>query len=182
MIKKLNESFFLVFSFGKLTINSFRANIKSVLLSEKALFSQIINLKPVASPDQVMFASLSTVNSIQFNSMHLSNPSLELLLHLCGERQINKALDLLEVKEKTKEIVLIVVGKEKTKINSELKKLEKLTGLIKDEKLIQKNFEKNKNELMKLYGIKEKELKLFKHKNNALKELIIEKNAMMVFE
>ena len=86
---KLNN-YFVGVSLGKLTINSFRANIKSVLVGRKDFFSQIIRIEFIASIEQIFFACLSTLNAVESNSMHLFNPCLELLLHLCGEKQINK--------------------------------------------------------------------------------------------
>jgi tRNA threonylcarbamoyladenosine modification (KEOPS) complex Cgi121 subunit len=180
MIAKLNKSFCGI-SQGLIINNSFKANIKSVLVSNKNLFSQAISINSIACIKQIHFAVIQTLQAMDSNSMHLSNPSLELLLHLTGVRQVNKALNLLELNEFNEKAVLIVVGKNKEKVKKELIKLEKLSGIKKNSKLIELNFFKNKKELMKLYEIEETELNLFKDKNKALKELIIEHNSQTVF-
>ncbi|MBN2127385.1 MAG: hypothetical protein JW703_03255 [Candidatus Diapherotrites archaeon] len=181
MLAKLNKSFYCGLTQGIINNNSFKANIKSVLVSSESLFSQAVSIKAIASLNQIHFAALQTIQCIEFNSMHLSNPSLELLLNLTGVRQINKALDLLELNEFNEKAVLIVIGKNKDKVKKELINLEKISEIKKNSKLIELNFVKNKKELMKLYGIKETELKLFEDKDKALKELIIEHNANLVF-
>ncbi len=179
MLAKLNKSFYLGLSQGLIINNSFKANIKSVLVSNKNLFSQIISVDFVASVEQVKFAALQVIQLMGSNSMHLQNPSLELLLSLSGLRQLNKALELFELKNN--KAILIIVGKNKEKVKKELLKLEKLVGLKKDSNLIETNFKKNKKKLMNQFNISKKELKLFENKDDALKKLIIEHNSKTVF-
>lgn len=185
---KLTESYSIGLIQGTCFNNNSEATIKSLLLEEKTLFSQAVSVKAIASIEQILFAARQTIEAIESENCFSSNPSMELLIHLSGERQVKNALKLLEINagkkegNETQECVLIAVGNDEKKVQAHLKKMASELNLKEDSCLIEKNFAKRKKELMKLYGISEKQLDLFEDKNQALKDLIIEHNAMVVFE
>jgi len=86
------------------------------------------------------------------------NISLELLLRLSGRRQIHEAIDLLGVKEDTKNIILICSDENLDKIKSILNELFLKFNIKENENLLEIKEDSRKKIIKETYGLKTNEI------------------------
>jgi tRNA threonylcarbamoyladenosine modification (KEOPS) complex Cgi121 subunit len=174
-------------SIGKADINNVEELIKNISLSKKgagALIFQGFSLKPIASIHQVLSAADSSINAFNEGFEITKSIDLELLLRLSGIRQVNKALDLIGLKQGKQEACFIAVSETKNanKTRQALTSFLKSIAFKEVPGLLEKNLKANSRFLQEFYGITEKELKALKDLGSteiALKELILEKAALI---
>lgn len=174
-------------SIGKADINNVEELIKNISLSKKgagALIFQGFSLKPIASIHQVLSAVDSSINAFKEGFGITKSIDLELLLRLTGIRQVNKALDLIGLKQGKQEACFIAASE----TNNANKSRQALTSFLNSiafkevPGLLEKNLKANFNALKDFYHVTDKELNALKDlgsKKTVLKELVLEKIALI---
>lgn len=183
MIKKIGNQFLLL-EFGSININDAKVSFKkaSNFFSSKNEFIQFFSIKPVSSEQQIFHALDNALTS--FNSKtkkpFTKTLSLEFLLFLTAQKQLNTALDLLELKKGKNLVGTIAFAKSKQKL-AKAKTFFKNELEFKPEKnAIEKNLKKNFSFLKKTFAITDAELKTFSApKEKALQKLVLEKIALL---
>ena len=139
----------------------------------------MISLKPIVSFEQIESAFYHSLKAFETNSNTTKNIQLELLLFLTAKKQLDKALDEMQLHGKD-EIALLGFGANKNAIQKELKILEKEIKFKENKKLIQKNLKKNYNYFKKFFCITEKELFIIQTKNkfDGLQKAVLERIAL----
>ncbi len=176
--KKLNNSTIGGIKTGIINIDNIESTIKSLLeLNQPQNLCQIVSANTIVCEKQVFFAIEQALSAIQNSTSFSKKAELEFLLRVYGTKQINQALDKAQLKAGKNEIVLVCCAKDKKELQELFKQAQK-TLLFKEKKI---QLGKNKKELMKIYGISEKELKTLSDLINPLEAAIIERNALVVF-
>jgi tRNA threonylcarbamoyladenosine modification (KEOPS) complex Cgi121 subunit len=136
---------------------------------------QIFDSNQVAGWRHLYYSAVNALNAMESGEAVSDNLEVEAMLYASAQDQISKAIKMMGVTPKTKEIALLVISKDPKNIAQEIAKH---LGEVDDNvlKLDQKKYDR----LRKTYSITEKALETFKgHKYEALESLIIEKCALM---
>ena len=184
MIEKLDE-------FGKyVVITGFRnAKIGDVnsffsLVREKAMAAeiQIFDANLIATWEHLYFAALNALTAFN-GSMNISNSlAMEALLYASAQRQIDKAIDLLGMKPKSKNVAVLIITNTLKEAESALESLSKLVLGECDDDILELTDEKAVG-IRKLFEISDLELKSKlsreEFEKEALVELVIEHMALL---
>jgi len=180
MIEKKLNSNFLIIKTGSIDTNNAETMLKK-LSSNKTNFPiiSIISLKPIISIEQIESAIHHSLKAFENNSNTAKSIQLEMLLFLSAQKQLNKALELMQLNGKD-EVALIGFGKNKKQVLNEIKSLEKSINFTQKNGLIEKNLKKNFNQLKKLFNISDTEIKILSEKNkfDGLQKIVLEKIAL----
>ncbi|MDO8537862.1 MAG: KEOPS complex subunit Cgi121 [archaeon] len=177
MLSKIDSKFLLIKT-GSINTN----NAETMLLNLSGKSNPticLISLKPITSNEHIKSAFYHSLKAFENNSNTTKNIQLELLLFLTARKQLDKALDEMELNGKD-EIALIGFGANKKIIEKEFKILEKELNFKENKNLIQKNLKKNFNYFKKFFSITEKELSIIQSKNKfeALQKSVLERIAL----
>jgi len=184
VIKKLEE-------FGKyVVITGFRnAKIGDVnaffsLVREKAVDweIQIFDATLIATWEHLYFAALNALKAL-VSGMNISNSlAMEALLYASAQHQIDKAIDLLGMKPKSKHMAVLIIADTLKEAKSALESLSKLVSGERDDSILELTDEKAED-IQKLFDISDLELKSElsweESEKQALVELVIEHMALL---
>ncbi|MCR4335439.1 MAG: KEOPS complex subunit Cgi121, partial [archaeon] len=162
---------------GEISTDSYKETIKKLTLGF-GVFTQVIPSKWVAGEDHIWFALEQSLDAFEQKIAFTKKPELEFIVRLLAQKQLSKALEGAEFGKGTefgKEPLVLVIGSSDKKIVSEIK--EKLAFEEKEIKL-----GLNKSELIKFFGIEEKEIESLADVKNPLEELIVERCAFVSLE
>ncbi|RLI35103.1 hypothetical protein DRO53_02060 [Candidatus Bathyarchaeota archaeon] len=143
------------------TIAGFRTNgigdVESLLAKIKTIAGnmdfQIFDAEKLAGREHLKVAALHALKAFRQKCNVSKSLGMETAVYASGQRQIVKALKLVGVKPETRKVAVIVFGGE---AESFLKSLEEKLAWIRDDSVLE---EWDLNNLQKLYGIGEEELK-----------------------
>ncbi len=172
---------------GLLNINSLDSLLKklsSANSSPNTVF-QLVSLSPLISKRQVLAAMEHACSAFDSKTAISSRLEFELLLRLAGKRQIKESLELLSLKEEAEqEAVLIGIGLDKKQLEKEAQNVGQQLCFRPQNRLFEKNFQKNKPLILKSYGISEKQIRSFgnRKEKDAIESLVIEKMALVALE
>jgi len=83
----------------------------SHILNSMPFFAQALPRGAAASASHIIFAYKQSTDAFRKGTNLLKGRNLEFLLRLSGEKQLGKALEMAEIKGKTRETVLVAAGK-----------------------------------------------------------------------
>ena len=164
---------------GKISTESYSTTIKKLTLVQEHVFAQIVPARLIAGKRHAEAALEHAVLALENNHAFTKSLSLEFLVRLFGEKQLGKALESAKF---GKESVVLVIGAKSRK------QIEGIAGML--------NFREtkgsrparnpqlsgNREELMRFYGISEKEIDAVSDLDNPLEELVIEKISMVALD
>lgn len=162
-----------------------RGSFGTSSLREQQTVFQLVSLSPLVSERQVLAAIEQACFAIDSKTAISNRLEFELLLRLAGRRQIKESLEILSLKEgKEQEAVLIGIGFDQKQLRKEAQNLGQRLGLRLRNGLFEKNFAKNKNLVLKSYGISPRQISSFESRNekDAIESLVIEKMALVALE
>jgi len=177
-IKQISKSLEAAVLFGEIDIEKAQTTLKK--LSEAKANAKLLQLSPIKniiSPFQVFVAAGQTMNAIETNSSFSKSPELEFLCRLNAESQIDKAINLSELKKGKNTVCLVIVtaGAGKNIAKKQLQEAASKIGM-KEKKI---DLDKNKNVVMKHFGIAKKELEALSDLKNPLEAAVIERIALL---
>ena len=177
-IKQISKSLEIAVLFGEINIDKAETTLKKLSEAKgKSKLLQICSTTNIISPLQVIVAAEQTLNAVETNTSFSNNPEIELLCRLNAESQIEKAIDASECRKGKNQVCLVLVatssGKDVAK--KQLREAASKIGL-KEKKM---DPGKNKNAVMKHFGITKKELEALSDLKNPLEAAVIERIAML---
>ena len=128
----------------------------TTLLSQYKGYGQLVDASKLASWLHPFYAAYQAFQSYLNHSMIANNLSVEILLHIAGERQINRAINHIGITESTSDIALILLlplDQQSQNINILTKVIDLFQGSL-DLSLLQLTVEKAEN-LHRIYNIPE---------------------------
>lgn len=172
-------SYFAGTESGKANIKDSELVIKKLSeQAKKGVFAQILDAKALCSAEQCRFAAKQAIEALEEKNSFSNRLEIELLLRVTATRQIGNALEIAGIRNGTKKAVIIALSKDRKKLEETKKELEKEISLKKEKDCLEKDSKKNREFLMRSFGIKEKELFALKDTKNPLENAIIEKIAL----
>lgn len=168
---------------GTASIESVEKSINKfcLTLQQCNCFGQIVSAKAIASEKHCLAALEQTITAFADNSGIAKNQNIELLLRLAGKRQVQEALQLLELKEGMQEAVILISGKNEKKVKECFEKAVKELKFKTNFEILEKNIKKNFESLKKTFEISNSELESLAvfEKHKALENAILERTAML---
>lgn len=143
---------------------------------------QIFDAKCVASWRHLYFAALNALKAFQDKLNISSSLAVETLLYASGQRQIQKAVDMLGVKLKTWDVAVLIIADSGDEAIETLNRVSKTVGGKFDDGVMEVTAEKYSS-LKSLFGISDREIEAKMEEKNLEKEaltyLIIEQGALL---
>lgn len=178
--KGLNENIAIVgFSDVKIeNINMFLEQFRK----ENKVPIQFFDAKKVAGPHHLYFAALNALNAFEKNSNISNNIAVESLLYASAQRQIQKAVKMLGIKQDSSEVAVLIVAKNKREKDAGLRLVAKLIPGKHNDSVIELTSKKIKD-IRGLFGILDLEFEAKLEKEGSEKEtladLVIERMALL---
>ncbi|WP_455364811.1 KEOPS complex subunit Cgi121 [[Eubacterium] cellulosolvens] len=132
--------------------------IFTILSTKSDIVYQLLNPRLLIGEDHIYFAVINALNSFNKNwnvSRHLS---IEVLLYLSGQRQIEKAFKMFGIQEGIQDIVVICIGQEDEQVASFIDHASQLLGGQVNDRKIGQWSNKKKRDIIKSYHITENEI------------------------
>ena len=132
-----SKPFFVSVKIGNCTIKCVEKDIKKVMdVSKQAEFAVLVSLKPFSCIEQLAFAAEQTASSFRQGLSSYKNPSIEFIARATACRQVEKALNAIEIKKGKNSCAIIVCSESKSKAEEIMKEIAK-----------EINFKEEKNEI-----------------------------------
>ncbi|WP_455368055.1 KEOPS complex subunit Cgi121 [[Eubacterium] cellulosolvens] len=155
----------------------------TILSTESDIVYQLLNPRLLVGEDHIYFAVINALNSFikKWNvSRHLS---IEVLLYLSGQRQIEKAFKMFGIREGIQDIVVICIGQKEERVASFIDHaVQLLGGQLNDDKIEQFS-NKKERDIVRSYGITEKEIfavqKGGENSSAVIKKILLERMALL---
>ena len=172
-----------IIGFSNVQLNDINTFLEQFKTENKGVAIQFFDAEHVACSEHLYFAAINALNAIKKRTNISNNLEVETLLYASAQRQIQKAVKMLGIKQDTTEIAVLIITEDEHKQTDYIRHVtENILGKRDDSILdvTNKKFEKIK----KLYNISDIELeaKLKKEglEKEALTDLIIERIALLV--
>ncbi|RLI20044.1 hypothetical protein DRO54_07135 [Candidatus Bathyarchaeota archaeon] len=185
MIKHLEEfdKYLAITAYKGVKITNVENFIQNVRKNVEDAIIQFFDAKFIAGWEHLYFAVLNALAAFENNFNISRNLAVEILLYAAAERQIRNAVELIGIKEGTRNVAIVVLAESEEKVVASLDKLSAFIQAVEDESLLEIDDEKFKA-LRRLFNVSDLELeaKLEKEglEKEALKDLIIERVALLV--
>jgi len=164
-------------------VNQFITNVRMVVGD---IPFQVFNADKVAGWKHLYFATINALNAFENKRNKTKTLQMEILLYASGEKQINKAIDLLGIKEKNEKIALLILFDKAEKLEEMIDALANAIGGEVNDDLLEILTEEKFQEIYSSYKVLDTELSSVKAISSDAKEsltnLIIERGALLSIE
>ncbi|WP_455367439.1 KEOPS complex subunit Cgi121 [[Eubacterium] cellulosolvens] len=151
--------------------------------TESDLISQLLNPRLLIGESHIYFGVINALNSFKKNwniSRHLS---IEILLYLSGQRQIEKAFKMFGIQEGIQDIVVICIGQTDDRIAHFIDNAVQLLGGQVNDGKIEQWSNSRKRDVIAAYDITEKEIFAIQQEDenspDGIKKILIERMALL---
>ena len=133
---------------------------------------QILDAARVAGNSHLFFAFLNAQRSFEQGQAISDNLEMETLLYASGQRQINRAIEMLGVKPQTSSIATIIFASDEREVEDAENKLAKLVSGVWDDSVLEVKGNGKIEGLMKVFEVTELELKTMAGSGTTLDEAL----------
>jgi KEOPS complex subunit Cgi121 len=173
----------IIVGFRNVQIEDANAFLEHFRKENREASVQFFDAKHVAGPQHLYFAALNALNAFEKNTNISNNLAVEALLYASAQRQINKAVKMLGIKQDSSEVAALIITENRHKNSDYLRLVTKTVPGERDDSVLELTNKKSGN-IKKLFGISdlEFETKLEKEglEKQALTDLVIERMALLV--
>jgi tRNA threonylcarbamoyladenosine modification (KEOPS) complex Cgi121 subunit len=172
-----------IIGFSNVKLKNVNSFLEQFRKENKGVPIQFFDAKHVAGPQHLYFAALNALNAFKKKTNISNNLEVEALLYASTQRQIQKAVKTMGIKQDSTEIATLTLIEDRQKKNDYLRLVsENIPGELNDKVLELTN--KKIDKIKKLFNISdiEFEAKLKKKglEKEALTDLVIERMALLV--
>ncbi len=185
MLKRIQEygKFVLIAGFKDVKITDVNYFIENLRASAEPASTQVFDADRVAGPEHLFFAALNALKSFDQGNNISKTIDMESLLYASGQRQIEKAIDMLGVRSGTSDVALLILGDDKSEVQGAEKRVEEFIDGVRDDKVLDVRSREKVRRLMGLFNITDLELKSLSEGGGAdyktITNLIIERVALL---
>jgi KEOPS complex subunit Cgi121 len=144
---------------------------------------QFFDAKHVAGTHHLYFAALNALNAFEKNTNISNNIEVEALLYASGQRQIQKAVKMLGIRQDTSEVAALIITEDDNKKTDYINRVSKIVPGERDDTILELT-DKKLQRIKKRFNISDIEFdaKLKKEglEKEALTDLVIERMALLV--
>jgi KEOPS complex subunit Cgi121 len=176
------KKFVIILGFRDVEIVDSGEFLKGVRANVAPATVQLFDADHVAGKPHLFFAALNALKAFE-NGRNISEKlEMEALLYASGQRQIDKAIEMLGVRPESSKIALLMIASKER----EATEAEKAVPGIHDDKVLDISGEGKIRDLMEVFGVTRLELETMvesdEDRERGLMWLIIERNALLAIK
>ncbi|MEM2273124.1 MAG: KEOPS complex subunit Cgi121 [Candidatus Bathyarchaeia archaeon] len=173
--------YLIVEGFRNVRIDNIERVLSIIKANSEGSHTQILDADYVAGFEHIFFAVLNAIKSFRAGYNISRSLPIEILLFASGQDQIKRAIDLLGVKETTRNVVLIIVAESHEGAISALNSITNALGWKADHSVIELTDEKTQS-IVNAFRITPLELEASRRGllKDAIKNVLIERAAILV--
>ncbi len=171
--------------FAKCEITSPRRSLERVRSVIPSTHVQLLRADRIAGKEHLISAARNAVRAFSQGQQRAHGLAVELLLYTSCQRQISRAIQILGITNKTREIVLAILRTESIDSSVPESVAEVLRGSL-DDSVLEISTKAKSSQLLKAFNVTKIELESSRLPNegepSVLKRLIIERSALLSLE
>lgn len=142
---------------------------------------QVVDARYIAGYRHLLFATLGAVHAFSVGSNISQTMAMEILLYISGQRQIQRAIELVGVRRASRDVGIVVVSQSRPKALRALRLAQKLIGGRPNPEVIEIRSAAKENLIRERFRVGEKEIRSKRGLSpaQALTEIIIERGALL---
>jgi len=180
--EELNKKIAII-GFSNVKLNNINTFIEQFKKENKDLQIQFFDARHVAGTQHLYFATLNALNAFKKQINISNNLEVEALLYASTQRQIQKAVKMLGIKQESTEIAALIIAEDVQKKTRYLRLVSENVPGERDDRVLELT-NKKIEKIKKMFNISDIEFtaKLKKEglENEALTDLVIERMALLV--
>lgn len=185
MIARLNEHNKSILIEGLISDRILEFNKLFVMFKEFAPNSviQLMDGKMILGYEHILFAVFNSLNGKQNNRMICEDLSLEILVYASAQRQIKNSIEIVGVKQDSKQLVLTAASTDIRELEKLRESILKIEGLHLDNSFLESKNHEILTSIKNIFNISDKEVESIHIKEDSdrevLEKLIIERMALL---
>ena len=144
---------------------------------------QLMDGRGIIGYDHVFFAVLNSLNARRNKRMICEDPSLEIIVYASAQRQIKSSVDMLGVKEDSRQLVLAAISKDRRELMRLKESIRKVEGLHLDDSFLSSWSQERLEKAKKMFRVSDAEFKSILLKDvparEVMEKIVIEKMALL---
>ncbi len=181
-LEELTKKIFII-GFRAVQIENIKTFLKQFSTGTKNSAIQFFDASYIAGRQHLYFAALNALNAFEKRTNISNNLEVEALLYASAQRQIQKAVKMLGIKQETTEVAALIISRNSHKIADSLRLVSEIIQGERDDSVLELT-DKKITKIRKLFNISdiEFEAKLEREglEKEALIDLVIERMALLV--
>jgi KEOPS complex subunit Cgi121 len=144
---------------------------------------QFVDPRKILGSNHIYFATLNALKAFMNKKNISKSLSIEILLYISGQKQIEAAIRLFGLQKKNKNLILVAVGQKKEDLKRLEQNVKKSLNVELDNSIIESYSKKKYDNIKRVFNISTLEIETVKRKNDdskdILEKLIIERMAFL---
>jgi len=171
-----------ILGFRKVRVSDVEAFLRTVRGAASPAEVQIFDADRVAGWRHLFFATVNALRAFKSGRNVSGGLAVEILIYASGQGQIDRAIEMLGVKESTSNLAVLIVGADESIVKKAATGVSDAVSGTVDEKVLEIGSEEKFQGLASLFGIAREELGtvVSKSPEEALTLLVIERGALLV--
>jgi len=180
---EINGKTLLIEGFKNVNIKNIDSFLKLAKENTEGCHLQFFDSTLIAGFDHLYFAAVNAVKAFDEGYGISKDLAVEVLLYASGQHQISKAIELLGIKQDSRQIAVLIIADTRQKAFNALKKVAQLLQGEQCEKVVELTDQKIRK-IRRAFDIKDPEIEatLRNSEKDALTSLLIERAALLATE
>ncbi len=144
---------------------------------------QIVDAQKILDSNHIFFATLYALKAFKNKKNISKSLSIEILLYISGQKQIEEAIRLFGLQKKSRDLILMAVGEKKGDLKRLEQNVKKSLNVELNNTIIELHSKKKCNDIKRVFNISNLEIETLKRKSDdswsVLEKLIIERMAFL---
>ncbi|KON27855.1 hypothetical protein AC481_03590 [miscellaneous Crenarchaeota group archaeon SMTZ-80] len=144
---------------------------------------QFVDPRKILGSNHIYFATLNALKAFKNKKNISKSLSIEILLYISGQKQIEAAIRLFGLQKKNRNLILIAVGEKKEDLKRLEQNVKKSLNVELDDSIIESYSKKKYDNIKRVFNISTLEIETVKRKSDdskdILEKLIVERMAFL---
>ena len=144
---------------------------------------QFVDPRKILGSNHIYFATLNALKAFKNKKNISKSLSIEILLYISGQKQIEVAIRLFGLQKKNRNLILVAVGEKKEVLKRLEQNVKKSLNVELDDSIIESYSKKKYDDIKRVFNISTLEIETVKRKSDdskdILEKLIIERMAFL---
>jgi len=144
---------------------------------------QFVDPRKILGSNHIYFATLNALKAFKNKKNISKSLSIEILLYISGQKQIEAAIRLFGLQKKNRNLILVAVGEKKEVLKRLEQNVKKSLNVELDDSIIESYSKKKYDDIKRVFNISTLEIETVKRKSDdskdILEKLIIERMAFL---
>lgn len=144
---------------------------------------QFVDPRKILGSNHIYFATLNALKAFKNKKNISKSLSIEILLYISGQKQIEAAIRLFGLQKKNRNLILVAVGEKKEDLKRLEQNVKKSLNVELDDSIIESYSKKKYDNIKRVFNISTLEIETVKRKSDdskdVLEKLIVERMAFL---